>query len=137
MPAATTTRHGNSFADLLRKFRKHAGLNQQQLAGYLAVSPKRISKWEKGVSKPPQDTQFYNRLRIVPGITESDITRLMEAAEASKFTEDFAKLFAQLNAHREEIWKIFDWQAGSSIEVRRQGLIGKSSTVPHGLRLPR
>jgi transcriptional regulator with XRE-family HTH domain len=84
MPAATTTRHGNSFADLLRKFRKRAGLSQQQLAKYLAESPKRISKWETGVSDPPDDPAFYQRLQTVPGFSEADIALLMEAREVDE-----------------------------------------------------
>jgi transcriptional regulator with XRE-family HTH domain len=84
------------FGTLLRLIRKRAGLSQQQFSEHVAVSTSRVSKWEKGVSKPPQDPQFYNRLRTVPGFTESDITRLMEArkdiqAEASEIVKEEAR----------------------------------------------
>jgi transcriptional regulator with XRE-family HTH domain len=84
MPEATTTNVGNSFAILLRECRKRAGLSQQQLADYLAESPKRISKWERGVSDPPGDPAFYESLRHVPGFTESDIALLLEAREVDE-----------------------------------------------------
>jgi transcriptional regulator with XRE-family HTH domain len=89
MPAATTTRFGS----LLRNFRKQAGLSQQQLAKYLAESPKRVSKWERGVSEPPGDPAFYLRLRYTPGFTYSDIALLLEAAEAV-IPKDLANEFA-------------------------------------------
>ena len=79
MPTAITPNDGNSFAILLRKYRNRAGLSQQQLGNYLAVSPKRVSKWEAGVSDPPGDTTFYESLRNVPVFTESDISLLLEA----------------------------------------------------------
>jgi transcriptional regulator with XRE-family HTH domain len=84
MPTATTTRHKNSFGNLLRQYRKRAGLNQQQFADYLAESPKRISNWETGVIDPPGDPAFYQRLQTVPGFSEADIALLMEAREVDE-----------------------------------------------------
>jgi transcriptional regulator with XRE-family HTH domain len=114
MSASTTTRFGTLF----RKFRKQAGLSQQQLADYLAESPKRVSKWETGVSDPPGDPAFYESLRNVPGFTESDITLLQRTAEADKSTETARELLDQLKATLE---RLKNPQLGSSTEVRRKG----------------
>jgi transcriptional regulator with XRE-family HTH domain len=73
--------NGNSFAILLRACRKRAGLSQQQLSDYLAVGKSRVSKWETGVSDPPRNPAFYESLRNVPGVTESEIALLLEASE--------------------------------------------------------
>jgi transcriptional regulator with XRE-family HTH domain/predicted DNA-binding transcriptional regulator AlpA len=72
MSATTKTRFGT----LLREIRKRAGLTQLQLAEHLAIDKSRVSKLETGVSAPPQDPQFYDRLRAVPGFSDSDITCL-------------------------------------------------------------
>jgi transcriptional regulator with XRE-family HTH domain len=88
MPAATTTQ----FAKLLRDIRKRVGLSQLQLAGYLGVSKSRVSKWETGVSDPPQDPQVYNRLLAVLGFTESDFTlvQLWSGEDSAFFDNQFA-----------------------------------------------
>jgi transcriptional regulator with XRE-family HTH domain len=138
MFAATTPYYGNSFAPLLRECRKRAGLSQQQLADYIAVSPKRVSKWETGVIKPPQDPEFYDRLRAVPGFSDTDIMLLREAAQTNKSSEDIGKLLDQLNqleANRQSIRKILEsglrsLQSGSSIEVQQRGLADKNRQDP-------
>lgn len=36
----------------IKKFRKAAGLTQEQIANYLGVSTPAVNKWEKGTSDP-------------------------------------------------------------------------------------
>jgi transcriptional regulator with XRE-family HTH domain len=72
MPPSTATQFGT----LLREFRERAGLTQLQLAEHLAIGKSRVSKLETGVSAPPQDPQFYDRLQAVPEFSDSDITCL-------------------------------------------------------------
>jgi transcriptional regulator with XRE-family HTH domain len=120
LPATTASRFGT----LLRECRKRAGLSQQQLSDYLAVSPKRVSNWETGVSDPPHDPAFYESLRTVPGFSEADITLLLEARDADRATEGLRKLLDQLKATLE---RLRNPQLGSSIEVRRKGLVRKNA----------
>jgi transcriptional regulator with XRE-family HTH domain/predicted DNA-binding transcriptional regulator AlpA len=119
------------FGTLLRVFRKRAKLTQADLASSLNVKVSLIKKWETGRSEPPRDPALYDRLRTVPGFTKSDVTLLREAAGADKSSEDLGKLLEQLKANWQSIRKILEGrlrnpQSGSSIEVRRQGLAGKS-----------
>lgn len=162
MPASTSTQFGN----LLREFRQRVGLSQLQLADYLAISKSNVSKLETGVSYPPQDPQFYDRLRAVPGFSDTDIMLLREAAEVDKSTEvvrsslaviegdkavlddsasalltDFAQklIDEKVKTHQkiaEAIEKSLKIRASearrrkperSSIEVRRQGFLGKQN----------
>jgi transcriptional regulator with XRE-family HTH domain len=83
------------FGKLLREFRKRVGLSQLQLGSYLAVSKSKVSKWETGGGAPPQDPQFYQRLREVPGFTDADITQLLQA------TEYHPAWFAEINLPEE------------------------------------
>jgi transcriptional regulator with XRE-family HTH domain len=124
-PVATTPTHGNPFALLLRECRKRAGLSQLQLADYLGVGKSRVSKWETGVSDPPQDPQFYERLRKVPGFSEVDITQLREVREADKSSKDYGKLFdeyEQLQAKRQSLDKILESQLFNPAAKNRQDL---------------
>jgi transcriptional regulator with XRE-family HTH domain len=97
MPEATTTKHGSSFAILLREIRKRAGLTPSKLASYLNGKVSLIKEWEAGSSEPPLDPAFYERFRVIPGFSDSDIALLLEAAEADRATEELGKLLAQLS----------------------------------------
>jgi transcriptional regulator with XRE-family HTH domain len=115
MPATTASRFGR----LLREIRKRVGLSQPTLAASLHVAPATISKIETGKIKPPLDAPFYERLRGIPGFTPAEVTLLLEAREAAKST---GELLAQLKTTLE---RLRNPQVGSSIEVRRQGLVRK------------
>jgi transcriptional regulator with XRE-family HTH domain len=135
----------NSFGSLLREIRKQAGLSQRQFADYVAISKSKVSKLETGRSAPPQDPQFYDMLRAVPGFSDSDITLLWEAHEvdesASALLADFAQKLIEekAKAHQkiaEAIGISLKIRAAetkrrnrgrSSIEVRRQGFLGKQN----------
>jgi transcriptional regulator with XRE-family HTH domain len=71
----------NRFGKLLRDFRKREGYSQIKLAAWLEVDDSTVNKLEAGSRRPPRDPKFYERLREVPGFTESDITLLLQAAE--------------------------------------------------------
>jgi DNA-binding XRE family transcriptional regulator len=101
----------SQFGKLLRELRKREGLNQSQLATHLHVDRSTVSRIETGSKKPPLDSAFYERLRVVPGVSEADIKRFQEAAQVNNFTE------AMLNP-----------QVHSSIGVRRLGILGKPNT---------
>jgi transcriptional regulator with XRE-family HTH domain len=67
------------FGNQLRDLRKRAGLSQLELASLLGGNKSRIKKLEAGSSEPPHDSEFYESLRRVPGVTESDIAHLLQA----------------------------------------------------------
>jgi transcriptional regulator with XRE-family HTH domain len=120
------------FGRLLRDIRKQAGLSQRTLAASLCVDRSLISRIETGRINPPLDSPFYDRLRAVSGFSVTDITLLREAAGADKSSEDLGKLLDQLKANWQSIRKILESrlrnpQPGSSIEVRRKGLVRKSA----------
>lgn len=46
-----------SFAEKLKADRKRLGLNQTESASLLGVSFEAVSKWERGLSTPPEITQ--------------------------------------------------------------------------------
>ena len=82
------------FGTLLREFRQQIGLSQDALAAYLnrteqqrklsdymKVDGSRIERIETGIAPPPRYPVFYEHLAAVPGILESDITRLRETAQ--------------------------------------------------------
>ena len=75
------TSPSKKFGKLLRDVRKREGYSQIKLASWLNVDDSTVNKLEAGSRKPPRDPQFYERLREVPGFTESDITLLLQAAE--------------------------------------------------------
>jgi transcriptional regulator with XRE-family HTH domain len=117
----------SQFGTLLREIRKLAGVSRDQFAACLAVSISRVSELETGLTDPPKDPEFYDKLRSVPGFSDADVTLLQEVAEDDKSTEVFEKRLVQLDAHLEERRKTLEiqlgWQAGSSIEVRRQDAV--------------
>jgi transcriptional regulator with XRE-family HTH domain len=55
---------------LLQDLREQAGMRQDELAIHLNVSMSTIQDWEEGRSEPPDDLEFYYRLRKVPGFTQ-------------------------------------------------------------------
>jgi transcriptional regulator with XRE-family HTH domain len=69
------------FGKLLRDLRKREEMSQIKLASLLGVDDSTINKMESGSRRPPREPKFYERLREVPGFSESDITLLLEAAE--------------------------------------------------------
>jgi hypothetical protein len=83
------------FGTMLRELRLRVeGLNQRRLANYLnervqqrklpdylKLDHKEIDSIETGIARPPYDSEFYKRLGAVPGVSESDITQLREAAQ--------------------------------------------------------
>jgi ribosome-binding protein aMBF1 (putative translation factor) len=69
---------GDQFGKLLRDFRERAGLSQGTLASLLKEKVSKIKDLEAGKREPPREAQFYQRLRKVPGFTDSDIARLLQ-----------------------------------------------------------
>jgi transcriptional regulator with XRE-family HTH domain len=127
MPASSTTRFGK----LLRDFRKRAGLSPSKLASYLNEDVQLIKELEAGRSEPPSDPVFYERLQAVPEFTELDITLLLEAAEAEKFSDDLVKLLAivlkdsaklRVYRHRKELQG-----DDQRLPLVRQALVGKEA----------
>jgi transcriptional regulator with XRE-family HTH domain len=70
------------FGKLLQAFRKREGLSQPKLAAYLQIDDSTINRIEGGTRKPPRDPGFYQRLREVPGFTDTDIARLLSTEDA-------------------------------------------------------
>jgi transcriptional regulator with XRE-family HTH domain len=70
------------FGKLLQAFRKRERLSQLKLALYLGVDDSTINRIEAGTRKPPRDPHFYQKLREVPGFTDTDIARLMSTEDA-------------------------------------------------------
>lgn len=70
------------FGKLLQAFRKRVGLSQPKLAAYLQVDDSTINRIEAGTRKPPRDPRFYERLKEIPGFTETDIAQLMGTEDA-------------------------------------------------------
>jgi hypothetical protein len=80
------------FGTLLRELRQRVGLSQDELDAYLAAYLKRydehpilkydcIHNLETGELKPFHAVAFFNQLSAVPGVSQSDITLLREAAQ--------------------------------------------------------
>jgi transcriptional regulator with XRE-family HTH domain len=57
------------FPTALRAAREAAGLSQSQLARELGVESQTVSRWERGVAKPPLDTivRLASALRVTAG----------------------------------------------------------------------
>jgi transcriptional regulator with XRE-family HTH domain len=77
------------FGKLLQAIRKRVGLSQSKLAAYLNIDDSTITRMEAGTRKPPRDPGFFDKLRQVPGFTETDIAQLLG-------TEDSPRWLAQI-----------------------------------------
>jgi transcriptional regulator with XRE-family HTH domain len=77
------------FGKLLQAIRKRVGLSQSKLAAYLNIDDSTITRMEAGTRKPPRDPGFFDKLRQVPGFTETDIAQLLS-------TEDSPRWLAQI-----------------------------------------
>lgn len=62
------------FADLLKSIRQHKGVQQQELAEKVGVSPATVSDWEHGRKKPR-----YTNLVKVANVLEADPVELVIA----------------------------------------------------------
>jgi transcriptional regulator with XRE-family HTH domain len=76
------------FGTLLRELRQRVGLSQEELAAYLNLkhaiidfTHANIDSIETGEIAPLHYVGFYKQLLAVPGVSESDITLLREAAK--------------------------------------------------------
>lgn len=55
------------FAEFIKEMRIKKGLTQQELAGYLSVTDKAVSKWERVLSMP--DITLIGTLAAVLGVS--------------------------------------------------------------------
>jgi transcriptional regulator with XRE-family HTH domain len=90
MPALSVSR----FAQMLRKYRKAAGLSPSQLARYLNEDTSFIRELESGKRKPPAAAAFYEGFYEVPGFTDTEITGLLEAQRIDRAAEAFRNILA-------------------------------------------
>lgn len=76
----------------IRRFRKKAGLSQDELAVKLSVVRQTVSKWENGLSVP--DAEMVIRMAQVLGVSVNQLL----GAEFRDESEDLAEQLAQANA---------------------------------------
>lgn len=97
----------SQFGDLLRRLRHRSELRLGELASFLHVKASQITAWEKGRSIPPLHPELFTRFREVPGFTDEDFQRLVEAAALDRFTKDVTSLFSQLDMRGERSQEAF------------------------------
>lgn len=73
----------SSFAHELKAIRNRLGLTQSEFAVLVGLADSTISRLENSVRRPPARSQFWDKLKQVPGMTEEDILNLRSAAEMS------------------------------------------------------
>jgi transcriptional regulator with XRE-family HTH domain len=73
------------FGKLLQAIRKRVGLSQSKLAAYLNIDDSTITRMEAGTRKPPRDPGFFDKLRQVPGFTETDIAQLLSTEDSPRW----------------------------------------------------
>ena len=75
--------HFPSFAELLRRYRRSAGLTQEELAERATISTRAVSDIERGINQRPQ-RETVRLLADALGIAEPDRTPFESAARRSK-----------------------------------------------------
>lgn len=63
----------------IQSYRKKAGMNQSQLAGFMEVTQQAVAKWETGASLPRAD--LLPKLADVLGCTVDELLRPSEQKE--------------------------------------------------------
>lgn len=84
----------------LLTLRKRLSKSQRQMASYLDIHDSTWARMEMGILKP-RSWDFFERLKQIPGVTESDVQRLRTAADLPPIFEGGAvqQVHAQTEAH--------------------------------------
>lgn len=95
-------------ADVLRTWRKQAGLTQEEAAEALGVDPSQLSRWENGKQLPKHNRS--KALAAVYRISRADISERLGAAheEDAGESKQALKQVATLNARVASIQKALD-----------------------------
>lgn len=76
------------FHERIKRFRKQKDMTQEQLAGYMCVSPQAISRWETGVTCP--DISALPQLAELFGITVDELLGINEKEKRREIKEIIA-----------------------------------------------
>ncbi len=70
------------FGSQLRSLRRKHDLSQRTLAASIGIPQSNLSMIERGKRHPPRLVSFYEHLRQVPGVEESEVVALRRAQDA-------------------------------------------------------
>ena len=74
------------FGNFLSKVRRDAGMSQAELAGFLNVTNKAVSKWENGTSKP--STEKLLAFAKLFNLSLEDLTKYLGATEEKQIIKN-------------------------------------------------
>lgn len=74
-----------SFGQMLKAFRQRLSLSQLKMAAMLGVDDSTINRIEAGSRKPPRNVEFYDKLKTIPGLTESEILLLLSTEQVPRW----------------------------------------------------
>lgn len=98
---------GVAYGDLIRKYRKQAGMNQEELGALARVHKNAVGAWEAGRSRP--DLGSVPRICEALGLTLNEFFGTQAAPESKNESEAFISRFEQLTAdHRRVVLREMD-----------------------------
>ena len=94
-----------NIAEVIRKYRKEAGLTQEEMANRLGVTTPAVNKWENGNSKP--DIELLAPIASLLHISLDTLLSFHEELTPSEIGEIIREMDNMLNTERYE--KVYEW----------------------------